>query len=236
MQTSTELRQREKRISLKSNMSNALSGTFGGSNPSTGQRVKESRFGKGTASTLNERDLKTVMKTSNSRRTNNLLGQNASSKLYQSTSVKTISGILSHSGQKEERKNKPRNSVAFKPVENRNSTAVMATNAALNGIVEANDDTAVVSAERTVTSPGGESSDLVTLDEQRSSRAARENQVYSNLTVSDQMKPLTRDRAFSGQLKPLQNAMSPVNSDVINKKHTNQVVGFIQSIDSSGRD
>lgn len=81
--------------------------------------------------------------------------------------MKAISGILSHSGQKEERKNKPR-SVAFKPIENRNSAAVMGTEAdnfALKGIVEANDDTAVVSVERTVTTPGGESSDLVTLDE-----------------------------------------------------------------------
>lgn len=40
-----------------------------------------------------------------------------------------------------------------------------ADNCALKGIVEANDDTAVVSVERTVTTPGGESSDLVTLDE-----------------------------------------------------------------------
>ena len=150
-------------------MTNApLSGNFGGSNQATGQRMREGRFGKGTASILNERDLKTVMKTNISRRTTNLLGQNASSKLYQSTSVKAISGILSHSGQKEERKNKPRNSVAFKPIENKNSAAVMGTEAdnfTLKGIVEANDDTAVVSVERTVTSPGGESSDLVTLDE-----------------------------------------------------------------------
>ena len=130
--------------------------------------MREGRFGKGTASTLNERDLKTVMKTNNSRRSTNLLGQNPSSKLYQSTSVKAISGILSHSGQKEERKKKPRNSVAFVPIENRNSAAVMdkeADNFALKDIIEANDDTAVVSVERTVTTPGGESSDLVTLDE-----------------------------------------------------------------------
>ena len=75
-----------------------------------------------------------------------------------------------------------------------------ADNFALKGIVEANDDTAVVSVERTVTTPGGESSDLVTLDEQRSSRVPRETNVYSNLTVSDQLKSLTRDRALSSQL------------------------------------